>query len=210
MFTYNSSFRETGPLCRLSERKMQMSIGRKISDAFYNVMDWAMEGNIVWSLTKLLGVGLVGTSILIGALASPLLFISSQNSRTLQDRIDSFDNRPTVVFNSVAQCTAKGFTQTDCLASKAEAEDIAGSLGTSISYGSASQCEAAYGACREVVTHGTMMVGKVMVPTTDYSYHPYVKAWQAAQDNLKESVPLYQSTHNGTLLRTDGAQIPAP
>ena len=175
-------------------------------EAIDSYMDWVMDGSTPWSLTKLFGTA----ALAFGLIASPFIYTGYQNEHAMQQRIEMLDKSPTQIFNSVAQCVEKGHDKTACEASQKEALDIAGNLGTSVNYGSRAKCEAVHDTCEEIVTHGMIMVGKVMVPTTNYSYNPAVKAWQAAQDNLKEAVPLYQSAQHGMVVRTDGVQFPMP
>lgn len=166
-----------------------------------------MDGSMPWAITKLTGATLIATGVVI----SPFAYISYQNAQALQNRIESLDTRPTHVFKTIAGCTAKGYSEAECGASMEEAFSIAGNLGTTLKYDTASECFAVHSSCQEVVTPITTYtkVGDVSVPITTYytNYHPPVIGWQAAKDNLNEAVPLYQSAAAGMAVRIDGAQF---
>lgn len=182
-----------------------------IGDAFDSYMDWTMSGSMPWSLTKLFASAALAVSLI----ASPFVYVGYQNSVAMQKRIEMLDKSPTQIFNSVAQCVEKGHDQAACEASQKEAISIANGLGTSVEYDSQSQCIANHATCDSVTVPITTYVSggnNVMIPITNYvtTYHPAVKAWQAAQDDLTQAVPLYQSAQHNMVVRADGAQFPAP
>lgn len=187
-----------------------MTIVDKISDGFDTTMDWAMEGNALWSVTKILGIASLATAVL----ASPFMYVSYQNAKALEHRIEELDTRPTHIFNSVSNCTEMGYSKNECQSSQKEALDIAGELGTTLKYSAETDCITSHGECKKVVTPvtTTTMVGKIAVPHTTYytNYHPAVVAWQAAQSEIGKSVPLYQSSVDGTAVRVDGAEFNYP
>lgn len=139
------------------------------------------------------------------------MYFANENINKLEATLTDLDNRPTAVFQSVAGCIKIGGTEQACKASQKEALDISGSLGTTASYSSNSECVTAHRACQKVVTPitTTVFVNNVPLTTTTYSisYHPPVVAWQAATDDLYVSVPLYSGPENGTAVRWDGLQF---
>ena len=178
-----------------------MGIGR----AFDATMDWMMSGPMPWALTKTFGCIALATAII----ASPFVYISNQNANALQNRMDSLDSQYTHVFNSVSGCMDEGYPRDACEASQKEALDIAGELGTTLKYSGRSECIMNHQSCERVVTPITTYtrVGDVSIPNTVYvtNYHPAVVAWQAAQDDISESVPLYQTPQQDVAVRFDGA-----
>lgn len=197
-----------------------------LGNAFDRVMDWTMEGNMAWSMTKFFGVAAVGGTIVLGAIALPILYIASQNVEDMNARFNALDQRPSVVFNSVAACTAKGYTPESCDTAQKEAISIAKGLGTEVSYSSGDECNTAHNnSCTKVTTQtpiyttiitgcssngacSTMQIPAGYVDST--SYYPKVFAWQASEEDLSQSVPLYQGRDAQTLVRGDGMTFTAP
>lgn len=178
-----------------------MGIGSAIGDKFDAVMDWVMDGHPVWAVTKLTGLVLGATALLI----SPFVYAGHHNEAALKDRMEELDSKPTMVFNSVAGCKARGIDQKTCEASREEALDVASSLGTRLAYGSFNDCAAVHGDCR--VHHYTTvtMAGKVPIVTPHTEYLPQFVGWQAATHDLKEAAPLYASARGGGFgVRNDG------
>jgi hypothetical protein len=184
-----------------------MDVLSKVSNGLYNVMDWAMEGSMPWALTKITGLVVGATAVLM----SPFMFIAHQNAEALNDRIDYLNNTATKVFNSVSDCVSQGYYQEECTASQREAYDIAGNLGTTVSYSSQSDCLINHETCEKVTTPITTYtkVGDVSVPNTTYvtNYHPPVVAWQAAAYDLQEAVPLYKTPEENVAVRFDGTEF---
>jgi hypothetical protein len=176
-----------------------------IGDAFDAVTDWAMEGSTLWSLTKFFGIVSLG----MAALASPFFIIANHNENAFKNEVAEIDGRPSVIFNSAADCAAKGFDQTACKASQDAAMDIAGSLGTEVSYSSGADCEQSHQSCDARTTTTTTFINagnNVLVPvtTTTTSYYPHIVGWQAERDRLNRAVPLYQGPSEGKAMRGDG------
>ena len=184
-----------------------MGVLSAVGRGFDNVMDWATEGSLPWSLTKFTGLVLGATALV----CSPFVYIAHQNAQALEHRIEYLDSTATHVFNSVAQCAELGYTIDECTASQDEAISIASELGTTLKYNSAATCASIHETCQQVITPITTYtkVGDVMVPNTVYvtNYHPPVVAWQAAANNLDEAVPLYKTPNENVAVRYDGAQF---
>lgn len=179
-----------------------------LGDAFDAVMDWAMDGNTFVSMVKTLGVVGVASAAALAVIMAPFIYVANGNQRDFRNDLAEMDSRPTVVFNSVADCTAKGFSQAACEESQKHAMDIAGSLGTGVSYSSGQECETNHQSCdaRTTTTTTFIMSGKVMVPitTTTTTYYPHIVGWMAERDNLNKSAALYQGPHAGQAVRWDG------
>ena len=179
-----------------------------LGEAFDAVTDWAMEGSTFSSLAKFTGVSLAAAGVLLGVLAAPFIYVADSNERAFKNELVEMDKRPTAIFNSVADCMNQGFDKSSCEASQQKAMDVAGSLGTSVSYSSGADCEKNHQSCEAKTTTTTsfIMAGKVMVPvtTTSTSYYPHIVGWEAERDNLDKAVPLYQGPAPGQAMRGDG------
>jgi len=187
-----------------------MSISGTLGDAFEATMDWLTDGSTPWAMTKLIGAWMIA----LGLIASPFAYVAMQNAQALQTRIESLDTRPTHIFNNVASCMQAGYTQADCTASMKEAFRISEGLGTTLKYSSASECFAIHATCQQITMPVTtyIRVGESTIPVTNYitNFHPSVVGWQAARDNIAESVPLYQSAQPGMAVRVDKVQFQMP
>jgi len=183
---------------------------RFVENAIVGASDWMLEGPTPLVLAKAIGATFLGVALLVG----PVAYAGIQNEIAMQNRIESLDTRPTDVFNSIAGCVIKGYSEADCTASKQEADRISSDLGTAWKYDSASKCAVAHGTCKDVTRAQTvfMKVGKISVPMTNYikESFPAVVGWQAAKDNIRESVPLYQSVQPGMAVRVDNVQFQMP
>ncbi|MFN7113977.1 MAG: hypothetical protein ACK4PK_06420 [Alphaproteobacteria bacterium] len=177
-----------------------MGIGRALD----RVMDWAMEGSSLAAFTKTMA--LAGCAV--AALISPFVYYANSNNDALKQTIEEIDRGRSEIFNSVAACEARGYRAEACSASQKAAQDIARSLGTSVSYASAQDCFNHHGACssQTVMVPITTMAGNV--PITTYipstTHYPPVAGWQAASNDLNKAVPLYPTQGSQTLVRRDG------
>lgn len=151
--------------------------------------DWLAQGSPLWSGAKLTAA----VTLAVGALLSPIAAVGYSNYSAMQDRLAALDTRPTHVFASVADCAAKGYAPAACEASQAEANGIARSIGTTNDYLFTDNCLAAHGACETITGFHA--------PAT---HRPPVTGWQAAQDDLSQSLPLYRGAEPGTFVRWDG------
>jgi hypothetical protein len=177
-----------------------MGIGR----AFDSVMDWATEGSAVASFAKMTAL----TTCAVAVFLSPFVYHANSNSDALKQTIEEIDSGRSAVFNSVAACEARGYSTAECNASQKIAQDVARSLGASVSYSSAQDCFNRHGACSSetVMIPITTMSGNV--PITTYvpstTHYPPVAGWQAASSDLNKAVPLYPTQGSQTLMRRDG------
>lgn len=133
-----------------------------------------------------------------------------QNSKSLDDTLADLDNRPSVVFNSLAACSER-FDLQSCQASQSEALRIAGQNGTTLSYKSGQSCATRHNnSCREEVRRTRRQHTDIdgNYTRTSYNetrtYYPAVVGWQAARDNLEKAVPLYHGPDDSTMVRKDG------
>lgn len=177
-----------------------MSIRDKINNALFQLADGPH------GFAKLMAASALTCGILVGTPVYISTYMDHQNSQALQDRIDSFSDRPTLLFNSVAQCVEKDYSLPDCKASHDEAFGIASSAWARVSYRYPEECVANHGSCGTIFSGG----GGVYGGGGHSEYIPLVAAWQAAQDSIKEAVPLYQSATPGKVWRSDGQLFPAP
>ncbi len=178
-----------------------MGIGR----AFEVWAGWAMDcESIACSMTKVLG----SVGVVLGVLAAPFMYMADQNQREFEETVEGLDQKPTVVFSSVANCTEKGFTAASCATSQEKAQEIVGKLGLGVEYSSEDKCSKIHGPCKQGIRNhnGVIMVGQTTVITNNIEiyYKPKIVAWQAAASNLQESVPLYASAQQGKAWRQDG------
>lgn len=139
----------------------------------------------------------IAAGAIFGVICSPFLYIADENNQKFQEQLTDLDRRPSVVFNSVASCVERGFSLKDCQESNAKAVDIAGSLGIGPSYSTMSKCIQNHGNCYDM--------SMVYPPIAHYT--PPMIAWQAAQDNLSQAVPLYSGPTVNTAIRGDGKQF---
>ncbi len=180
-----------------------MSIGRK----FGNFMDWMMEGSSPVVITKITGA----IAAVTGAIMVPFICISIHNSNQLEKTFKKLDQGPTIVFNSVSECVAKGYSPEECEASQREALSISKELGTTVSYDTREECEENHGMCNEEVFMQPIVITTGKSTTITYipqtTYIPPVEAWQAAVDDLSIAVPLYKALDERTVVRKDGVQF---
>lgn len=142
---------------------------------------------------------ILAAGAIFGVTFVPFLYIVDENNQKCQEQLTDLDRRPSVVFNSVASCVERGFSLKDCQESNAKAVDIAESLRRELSYSTMSECIQNHGNCYKV--------SRVEYPHIAYYYKPPVIAWQAAQDNLSQAVPLYSGPTVNTAIRRDGKQF---
>jgi uncharacterized protein YgiB involved in biofilm formation len=141
------------------------------------------------------------TILAAGVVIVPMAFIISDVAGRLEENMQYLDNHPTEVFASVADCAASGFSADACkeswdIANSFELSDI-----THPSYSDPAECAQKHGdTCKKVST--VTSAGKTSI--YGQTYDPPVVAWQAAQDDLTKSVPLYPSTKPGMAVRYDG------
>lgn len=168
----------------------------KLKQIFSNglsaIDDWIGQGSIPLVITKVLGVTSIGVLTIIGAILLAVGTKESANNTALQNLIDDLDKKASVTFNSVADCTAQGYATADCESSYAATLDIADSLGTKIEYKSPQACAQKHHECHHV-----------RYAKSD-GYIPPVIAWQAAKDDIRQSVPLYPGFDKDTVVRKDG------
>lgn len=174
-------------------------------------MDWLFDGPVLWSFAKVMTV----SAGAVAALMAPFVIIAQQNAEALNQNFDRLDQRPSIVFNSAAQCVKAGYPLQACESAQQRAVGIGQTLGTSVSYDSNAACRANHGpTCRAetVLMPITTMVGQV--PVTNYipttTYQPPIVAWQAARDGLRDAVPLYPGPQGQDLMRRDGTVFAAP
>jgi uncharacterized protein YgiB involved in biofilm formation len=182
---------------------MKNIIGQKL----YQAYSWSMDGSIY----RLFGA----LALAVGLIASPLIYITHHNAEKLNDRIEYLDSTPTVVFNSVAHCVSQGYSASDAQESYNEAKDIAGNMGTTLSYDNEDECADIHPNYEENKTpiYTTTMVGKTPIQTLvgySTSYHPPMVAWQAVAHDISEAVPLYETHDEDTLMRKDGQTFLRP
>jgi len=170
-----------------------VSFRRKIASAGKSIINWATSGSPPSVLVKL---GVVFTAA-TGVALSPVLTYGYLQANALERRLETFKGRPTVVFTSVAHCEEKHYHAQSCEASRRAAMNIADGIGTGLSYSFKSDCVAVHTECHAVGTHLVQ-------------YRPYVVAWQAAAENISESVPLYHGPTPDIALRPDGVKFRLP
>ncbi|MDP2204989.1 MAG: hypothetical protein Q8K65_01635 [Alphaproteobacteria bacterium] len=177
-----------------------MGIGR----AFDRLADWAMEGSAVASFAKTAALVTCAAAVL----ASPFVYYAQSNNDALKQTIEEIDSGRSEIFNSVAACQTRGYSAEACSASQKVAQDIARSLGTSVSYSSAQDCFNRHAACNSETVMIPMTTMSGNVPITTYipstSHYPSVAGWQAASGDLNKAVPLYPTQGGQTLVRRDG------
>lgn len=164
----------------------------KHSNRKNKIDNWIDQDSEAWMVTKLLGAVSAGVLALVGAIFLAVGAKESANNAALQTLIDNLDKKTSVTFNSVADCTAQGFSPAQCKASYDAALDISDSLGTKIEYGSAQACAQKHHLCHHI-----------RYAKSD-GYVPPVLAWQAAKDDIRQSAPLYPGFDKDTLVRKDG------
>ncbi len=160
------------------------------------------------SFTKFFGSGAAA----LGIIVSPFIYRGIQNGHRLQNTCDHLDKTGVAIFTSVSDCVRQGFKENECECSQAKALDIAGSLGTEVSYNDYADCMTNHGTATQHTTlvPMTVMAGKVPITTYHYvtSYTPDIIGWEAAKENMCDlSVPLYSSTQSGAFVRGDGAVL---
>ena len=179
-----------------------MNIGQKIGQQFDRYTSWVLDDeNDMRSFLKCV----TPIVLALGALVAPFTLVAHQNNKKIQETYDHLDNSPTVIFQSVAQCEDRGYSEKDCMDSQRAALKISKGLGTAVSYSSKTKCIKIHGECNEDSITTPVPVGNnTTMFMEDSSHRPLVVGWQAATNDLGVTVPVYSGAEEGTAVRGDG------
>ena len=142
-----------------------------IGSLLNRLMDWTEEGGDNAMYAKSFALAAIPAAVLSGV----VFHVSAQNLEALEETFENLDSRPTVVFQSVADCVDKKYVQFECESSQANAIVLSQETGTMVS------------AERQFESNATSNM----------------IAWQAAADDLSVSAPLYDSAEDGKAVRQD-------
>lgn len=156
----------------------------------------------------------LGGSALAFKLSTPSEFgnFIPEAGYALKARHEKFDNRPTAVFTSTADCKIKGHDAGKCDLAERAAREIARQYSTSPNFETKASCLEKFGSCAEV-TYNIQRVaavakgGPINHPETQVKFKPNLVGWQSARSDISYVTPLYSGKAADTAIRADGREF---
>lgn len=138
----------------------------------------------------------VVSALVVAAGLGPFLIVkASQDREKLPETIDS---NSSIIFTSLEDCYRKTEDSLSCQKSFKSAK----SKGFKFTYAHEDLCKERHLHCEEYAV-GNYIAGKVRINGGTYYRAPIV-AWQAAQGDLENAVPLYSTSSKYSAVREDG------